>query len=274
MDARSIAEIEINVLLEAIRLRYDYDFSNYARASLKRRIQNLLLKEKLEMPYQLIPRILYEEEIFNRFLAEMSVTVTELFRDPASFHALAEHVFPRLESYAYFKIWHAGCATGEEVYSLAILLEEAGLLDKARIYATDYNKQSLKTAEHGIFPAADIKQYHHAYKKAGGKKQLAHYYTHQYDAIKFKDSLKKNITFAYHNLVKDGIFGEMHLILCRNVMIYFDRELQNHTFTLFNNSLARKGFLSLGSKETLAYSVIDAEFETCCKSNRIFRKLN
>ena len=274
MDAKQIAEIEVDVLLEAIRLRYDYDFKNYARASLKRRVHSLLSKENLEMPYQLIPRILYDNKIFDKFLSEMSVTVTELFRDPPFFKSIQEIIFPVLKTYPYFKIWHAGCATGEEVYSLAILLKEAGLLDRAKIYATDYNKQSLEVAKAGIYSASNMKKNSEAYLKAGGKKSLDHYYTEQYDAFKFKDELNENITFAYHNLVKDGVFGEMHMVICRNVLIYFDKDLQNHAFTLFDNSMAKRGFLCLGSKETIDYSVLKNQYETFSKPNKIYRKTN
>jgi len=274
LDAKQIAEIEVDVLLEAIRLRYDYDFKNYARASLKRRVHSLLSKENLEMPYQLIPRILYDNKIFDKFLSEMSVTVTELFRDPPFFKSIQEIIFPVLKTYPYFKIWHAGCATGEEVYSLAILLKEAGLLDKAKIYATDYNKQSLDLAKAGIYDASNMEKNAEAYIKAGGKKSLDHYYTQQYDAFKFKDELNKNVTFAYHNLVKDGVFGEMHMVICRNVLIYFDKDLQNHAFTLFDNSMVKRGFLCLGSKETIDYSVLKSQYETFSKPNKIYRKKN
>ena len=274
MDAKKIAEIEVDVLLEAIRLRYDYDFKNYARASLKRRVHSLLSKENLEMPYQLIPRILYDNKIFDKFLSEMSVTVTELFRDPPFFKSIQEIIFPVLKTYPYFKIWHAGCATGEEVYSLAILLKEAGLLGKAKIYATDYNKRSLDIAKAGIYSASNMEKNSEAYLKAGGKKSLNHYYTEQYDAFKFKDDLNKNITFAYHNLVKDGVFGEMHAVICRNVLIYFDKDLQNHAFTLFDNSMVKRGFLCLGSKETIDYSVLKNQYETFSRSNKIYRKTN
>ncbi len=253
MDAKKIAEIEVDVLLEAIRLRYDYDFRNYARASLKRRVQSLLSKENLEMPYQLIPRILYDQNIFDKFLSEMSVTVTELFRDPPFFKSIQEIIFPVLATYPYFKIWHAGCATGEEVYSLAILLKEAGLLNRAKIYATDYSKRSLNTAKEGIYDASNMKINSEAYLKAGGKNQLEDYYTQQYDAFKFNDELKKNITFAYHNLVKDGVFGEMNMVVCRNVLIYFDKNLQNHAFSLFDSSMLRWVFYALAAKKPLIF---------------------
>ena len=272
MELSEIAEIEIDVLLEAIRRRYDYDFSHYARSSLKRRINGLLVKEKLDMPYQLIPRILYDEEVFNRFLSELSVTVTEMYRDPEFFSNLIESIFPVLDTYPYFKIWHAGCATGEEAYSLAVLLKEAGLLNRAKIYATDYNNKSIDISNQGFYSGVNIELSNKCYLKACGKHSFSKYYTEHYDAIKFNDELRNAITFAYHNLVKDGVFGEMNLIICRNVFIYFDKELQNNVLRLFNESTVSKGFLCLGSKESLRFSILKDKFNTLSEANSIYRK--
>jgi len=272
MGLTEIAEIEIDILLEAIRRRYDYDFSHYARSSLKRRINGLLIKEKLDMPYQLIPRILYDEQVFNRFLSELSVTVTEMYRDPEFFLNLVESIFPVLDTYPYFKIWHAGCATGEEAYSLAILLKEAGLLNRAKIYATDYNNKSIDIAKQGLYSKENIEINKKGYSEAGGKHCLSDYYTDQYDAIKFNDELRSSITFAYHNLVKDGVFGEMNLIICRNVFIYFDNELQNNVLNLFNESTTSKGFLCLGNKETIRFSVLKNKYTPLSEGNSIYRK--
>ncbi|NQZ23041.1 MAG: protein-glutamate O-methyltransferase CheR [Colwellia sp.] len=272
MELSEIAEIEIDILLDAIRRRYDYDFSHYARSSLKRRINGLLIKEKLDMPYQLIPRILYDEEVFNRFLSELSVTVTEMYRDPEFFSNLIESIFPVLDTYPYFKIWHAGCATGEEAYSLAVLLKEAGLLSRAKIYATDYNNKSLDIAKQGIYSSENIALSNKGYLKAGGSHNFSDYYTEHYDAIKFNDELRNAITFAYHNLVKDGIFGEMNLIICRNVFIYFDKELQNNVLRLFNESAISKGFLCLGNKESIRFSILKDKFNTLSEANSIYRK--
>jgi len=272
MELTEIAEIEIDILLDAIRRRYDYDFSHYARSSLKRRVNGLLIKEKLDMPYQLIPRILYDEQVFNRFLSELSVTVTEMYRDPEFFLNLLESIFPVLDTYPYFKIWHAGCATGEEAYSLAILLKEAGLLNRAKIYATDYNNKSIDIAKKGLYSAENIEANKKSYLKAGGKKCFSDYYAKHYDAIKFDDELRNAITFAYHNLVKDGVFGEMNLIICRNVFIYFDNELQNDVLGLFNESVINKGFLCLGNKETIRFSVLKDKYEPISESNSIYRK--
>jgi len=272
MELTEIADIEIDTLLDAIRRRYDYDFSKYARSSLKRRINGLLIKEKLDMPYQLIPRILYDEEVFNRFLSELSVTVTEMYRDPEFFLNIVESIFPVLETYPYFKIWHAGCATGEEAYSLAILLKEAGLLNRAKIYATDYNNKSIDIAKQGIYNAENIELSNTSYIKAGGKHHFADYYSDHLEAIKFNDELKNSITFAYHNLVKDGVFGEMNLIICRNVFIYFDKELQDYVLNLFNESTISKGFLCLGNKETIRFSILKDKYNILSESNSIYRK--
>ncbi|PCK03820.1 MAG: chemotaxis protein CheR [Alteromonadaceae bacterium] len=274
MDTKEIVDIEIDVLLEAIHRRYDYDFSKYARPSLNRRVQGFLMKEKLETPSQLIPNILRDKYLFDRFLAELSVTVTEFFRDPGFFNAVKETIFPILKTYPFFKIWHAGCATGEEVYSLAILLKEANLLGRARIYATDYNKQALSKAKSGVYPIKKLVDVESAYCDAGGNRRLTDYYTEADNEIKFNGSLQKDITFAYHNLVKDGVFGEMHMVICRNVLIYFDKDLRDHALTLFNNSLAKRGFICLGHKETLSYSVLHNEYNNLSGTNKIFRRVS
>ena len=272
MDPSEIAKIETDVLLDAIQRRWDYDFHQYARASLNRRIASVLDKEGLEMPYQLIPRILYDEDSFESFLTAMSVSVTELFRDPSFFLTLKEKVVPVFETYPFIKIWHAGCASGEEAYSLAILLHEQGLLEKAKIYATDYNKHSLDIAQQGIYSAQDIEQSESAYVEAGGVHSLRSYVVEQYGHLKVADKIKNNITFSYHNLVKDGVFGEMNLIICRNVLIYFDKNLQNHTLKLFSDSLVRKGFLCLGLQESLDFSELANEFNSVSDYNRIYRR--
>ncbi|MBV1883680.1 MAG: protein-glutamate O-methyltransferase CheR [Pseudomonadales bacterium] len=272
MNPSEIAKIETDVLLDAIQRRWDYDFHQYARASLNRRIASVLNKEGLEMPYQLIPRILYDEDSFESFLTAMSVSVTELFRDPSFFLTLKEKVVPVFETYPFIKIWHAGCASGEEAYSLAILLHEQGLLEKAKIYATDYNKHSLDIAQQGIYSAQDIEQSESAYVEAGGIHSLRSYVVEQYGHLKVADKIKNNITFSYHNLVKDGVFGEMNLIICRNVLIYFDKSLQNHTLKLFSDSLVRKGFLCLGLQESLDFSDLANEFNSVSDYNRIYRR--
>lgn len=194
-----------------------------------------------------------------------------MFRDPESFKALKELVFPRLETYPSLKIWHAGCSTGEEVYALAILLSEAGLYDRAQIYATDYNEKALASARRGIYPVDKIREYTLNYQKAGGASSLADYYRAAHADVIFKKDLKKNIVFANHNLISDASFGEMHLIVCRNVLIYFDKTLQNRVLQLFAQSLVKKGFLWLGSKEDLKFSETAGAFTILAEQDRIFQ---
>ncbi len=267
-----IEKIEIDLLLEAINSRYGYDFRNYARASLKRRIINMVENAEVDHISELIEKVLYDPEFFDRFLIEMSVTVTEMFRDSEFFLALRKNIIGILKTYPFVKIWHAGCATGEEVYSMAILLHEEGFLSKVQIYATDYNFHSLETAGNGLFNLEDVLSYETNYVDSGGKKKLSDYYVAKYKSAKFYDFLKENITFTHHNLVTDGVFGEMHLIICRNVIIYFNKELQERIFSLFNDSLIRDGFLCLGAKETLEFSGIHSKFKLIMNKERIYQK--
>ena len=267
-------EFEINQLLDAIFFRYGYDFRNYARASLERRINNRVTLSNLNSISEMIPKIMYNPEFFDLFLKDMSITVTEMFRDPHVFKEIRQSVCPRLKTYSRINIWHAGCATGEEVYSLAILLEEEGLLKRTRIYATDFNNHSLEIAKKGIYSAEKIKQFTKNYIDSGGKASFADYYRAKYDSAKVKESLKNNITFANHNLAKDQVFAQMNLIVCRNVLIYFNNELQNRTLNLFKDSLVNRGYLILGDKETLDFTSVKDNFEECCKKERIYRKKN
>jgi chemotaxis protein methyltransferase CheR len=272
MKAEEIAEIEMKLMLEAVQQVYGYDFRNYAKASLKRRVSGFLKSTGLEHYSRLQENLLYDKELFNRFLLEMSITVTEMFRDPAFYKDFRERVVPVLKTYPYVKIWHAGCATGEEVYSMAILLEEEGFLDKATIYATDFNNSALARAKEGIYSPEAVKKYSRNYQLAGGKASFSDYYQANYGAVKIRSSLKKNITWANHNLAVDKVFGEMNLVVCRNVVIYFDSTLQDRVFELFRDSLCHRGFLCLGSKETLSYSTVVNDFEVFSKKERIYRK--
>jgi len=265
-------------LLEAIFQRYGYDFRNYARASIKRRLLSFLatypqlVETEDEKISWLIPQILYDEDLFQKLLQYFSITVTEMFRDPESFKALRERVIPYLKTFPHVRIWHAGCSTGEEVYSIAIILKEEGLYDKATIYATDFNDEALDNARKGIYKLENGKEFSKNYQKSGGKKSLASYYHANYDAMIFDKSLRKNVTFSNHNLVLDGSFGEMHLILCRNVLIYFDKTLQSRIFNLFDESLCDNGFLVLGSKETLSFSNTEKHFSVFDKKWKIYQK--
>ncbi len=273
MQQSDVETVEIDLMLEAVLRVYGYDFRHYARASLKRRISGFLNETKLSNYSQLQEALIHDEDLFNKFLLVMSITVTEMFRDPHFYKAVIKNIFPILQTYPYIKIWHAGCASGEEVYSLAILLHEAGYLEKATIYATDFNNAAIKNAKEGIYPVGEIKQYAKNYLAAGGAKCLSDYYSSDYGAVKMASFLKKRITWANHNLVTDKVFGEMNIILCRNVLIYFNSELQNHVFKLFRDSLCHRGYLCLGTKETLNYSTVSEEFEVVAEKEKIYRKL-
>ena len=257
----NIEDIEIDLLLDAVLQRYGYDFRNYARESLKRRLAHRLSLSALTHLSEMIPKILHDKAFFDAVLLDFSVTVTEMFRDPHVYLAIRKKVVPVLKTYPFVKIWHAGCATGEEAYSMAILLKEEGLYDRAHIYATDYNNRSLYTAQEGIYPLDGIKTHTANYAAAGGRSCLSDYYCARYGSVKMLESLKQNITFSYHNLVTDGVFGEMNLIVCRNVLIYFDSVLKSRVLSLFCDSLYPLGFLCLGAKETLDCSDLRDRFE-------------
>ena len=271
MDTIAIEQIELNLLLEAIYQRYGYDFKQYNQASIKRRLLHHLAKTQFQTISGLIPEILYNQAAFKSLIFDLSVTVTEMFRDPWFFLALRQKVFPFLKTFPFINIWQAGCATGEEVYSLAILLKEEGLYDRTRIYATDFNDTALEKAKARIYSLERIKEYSFNYQKAGGQKSLADYYRARYQSIIMEASLQDNITFANHNLVTDGIFAEMHLILCRNVLIYFNRALQNRVLSVFRDSLRYNGFLCLGSKETIHFSDVQADFVEFAPNERIYQ---
>jgi chemotaxis protein methyltransferase CheR len=273
MGDKETEKLEIDLLLEAIFKRHGYDFRNYARASLMRRLHYVRQKVGLERLSNMIPLILYDTSFTNQLLLDLSVTVTEMFRDPEFFLELRNKVIPLLRTYPFVKIWHAGCATGEEVYSMAILLEEEGFYDRVQIYATDINQESLNIAEEGIYPVENIRKFTANYQKSGGKSSFSDYYHAKYEMGKMNESLKRNIVFSQHNLATDHAFGDMHIIICRNVLIYFDKQLQNHVYHLFNSSLITRGFLCIGSKESIEFSDIRHQFEAISAKWRIFRKL-
>lgn len=265
-------DIEIKLLLEGIYLKYGYDFRNYSKAHLKRRIMHRLSISKVASITELLYKALYEKDFIKILLSDFSINVTEMFRDPEFYFAFRKNVVPVLKTYPFIRIWHAGCSTGEEVYSMAILLKEEGLYDRVQIYATDFNNAVLQKAKEGIYPAENLKDYEFNYSHAGGKASLSDYYVSKYDSIIFKDSLKEKITFAEHNLVTDGSFGEMHVVICRNVMIYFNKELQNRVFNLFSNTLCSGCFLCLGSKESIKFSSEAESFEEFLVNEKIYRK--
>jgi chemotaxis protein methyltransferase CheR len=265
-------DIETHLFIEAIKIKYGYNFSEYSRAHIKRRIRNRLLKSGMDNIMELTHRVLEDDGFFKDVLLDFSINVTEMFRDPPFFKYLRESIIPVLQSYPQIKIWHAGCSSGEEVYSMAIMLKECGLYDRCQIYATDFNEKILEKAKDGIYTLEAIKEYTKNYILAGGTHSFSDYYLAKYDNAILDQDLKKNITFAEHNLVTDGSFGEMNLIICRNVLIYFNQSLQNRVDGLFLESLVKGGYLCLGSKETLAYSNVVAKFEPISEEFKVYRK--
>jgi chemotaxis protein methyltransferase CheR len=271
MNESEKEELELDAFLSIVNQCYGYNFSEYARSSIRRRIRNLASTTGHKYISEMLPKLLYDNDFIDKFLKGMSVTVTEMFRDPWAFKVLRETVIPTLKIFPKINIWHAGCATGEEVYSMAILLKEEGLLDYAQIYATDYNNHSLKIAQEGIYPLENMQTYTQNYIKSGGKKSFSDYYHVKYNSAKFDSSLKKNIVFTNHNLVEDKAFGEMNLVVCRNVLIYFKQTLQDKVLTLFRDSLLPRGFLLLGDKETINFSRVSENFEKFSAKEKIFR---
>ena len=264
-------EVELELFVRALQLRHGYDFSQYARASLKRRVLNLAVTHQCKTIGELTARVIRDDAFVSQVVSGLSVPVSEMFRNPYVFKTLVQDVFPVLASYPHINIWQAGCARGQEVYSLAILLEEAGLYERTQIYATDFNDAALASAQEGIFPVQEARAYAENYLAAGGAHTLNHYCLAKYEHIKLDESLKRNITFANHNLVADGVFCEAHLILCRNVLIYFTNPLQDHVLGLFRNSLVRGGFLCLGNKEGIDFAPNAREFVALNARARIYR---
>jgi len=266
-------DIEVDLLLQAVYLKYGYDFRNYSKAHLKRRINQRVQLSGFNTISELQNKVLWDKVFFRTFLQDLSINVTEMFRDPEFYLAFREKVVSDLKTYARLKVWHAGCSTGEEVYSLAILLHEENLLDRTQIYATDFNKSVLETAKQGIYSKKDIYLYAKNYKEAGGKGKLSDYYTSKYGSVLFDKSLSKNIVFADHNLVTDSVFAEVNLIFCRNVLIYFDRFLQNKVLKLFTESLTKRGILCLGTKESLRFTDFEHNYALLDKKMKIYKKL-
>ncbi|MBO9483302.1 protein-glutamate O-methyltransferase CheR [Salinisphaera sp. G21_0] len=273
METCPVADLELDLLLVAVKKHYGYDFHDYAKASMIRRVRKYMEQTGINHISELIPLFLHDQRAFYRFVKSISVVVTEMFRDPDVFKVLREEVVPVLKTYPFIKIWHAGCASGQEVYSMAILLAEEGILDRCQIYATDFNDDALNLAKKGIYPAEDIELYENNYRLAGGKHKLSDYWVSLYDSIKVNSRLSERLTFANHNLVTDGVFGEMHLVMCRNVLIYFNEQLQDRALTLINDSLCPRGFLCIGRRENLKFSQIRNHLEDVSNTLRIYRKL-
>jgi len=266
-----LQDIEVELFVRALKLRHGYDFSQYAPASLKRRILQLLQSQQVDTVSDLTTRLLHEPSFLASVLEGLSVPVSEMFRDPEVFRALREQVFPVLASYPQINIWQAGCAHGQEVYSLAILLEEAGLYERTQIYATDFNENALRHAQEGIYPAKEAQLWSRNYLAAGGSQSLADYYSARYELIKLDQRLRRHVIFANHNLVTDEVFCEAHLVLCRNVLIYFSDPLQDRTLALFRDSLVRGGFLCLGTRESLDFAPSAIDFTPVNAALRIYR---
>lgn len=266
-------DLETDLLLEGIFRRYGYDFRDYARASLNRRIRRRIKQEKLETVSHIQSLVLRDEQAMGRLLGDLSIHVTEMFRDPGFFKSIRENVVPVLRTYPSIRIWDAGCSTGQETYSLAILLEEEGLYDRTQIYATDMNLHVLEIARNGIFPLSTMKENTQNYLASGGSGSFSSYYTARYENAIFRPDLSRNISFAQHNLVTDSAFNRFHLIVCRNVMIYFNRHLQQHVFALFHESLERFGLLGIGRKETLRFDPLADQFEPIDEEEKIYRRV-
>jgi chemotaxis protein methyltransferase CheR len=270
--AMSDVDIELRMLVEAVYLKYNYDFRDYTGASQKRRVLVALREMECATVSELQARVMHDAEAFRRLLQFLTIPVTEMFRDPEYYLAVRQHVVPILKTYPSLNVWIAGCSTGEEVYSMAILLQEEGLLERTQVYATDINPESLAAARRGVMPLERMRAYTENYQKAGGKRAFSDYYTAAYGGALFERSLVDNVTFADHSLATDSVFAETHFISCRNVMIYFNRRLQNRVLGLFHESLCHRGFLGLGSKESIEFSSHAQRFEPLARRERVFRK--
>jgi len=272
MKPAELEQIEIELLLEAIFRRYGYDFRSYARASIERRVRQFMVRAGCATISEMIPKLLHDAELFSHLARYFSISVTELFRDPWAYQVMREKVIPMLKTWPHVKIWHAGCATGEEVYSLAIVLREEGAYDRTTIYATDFNDEALEQASEGIYDLDKIQEATRNYQRTAGKGSFSEYYHARYQAAAMDSSLKERIVFSGHNLATDSLFGEMHLIFCRNVLIYFNRDLQNRVLGLFTESLVHGGFLCLGSKEDLRFTDHCDRYEVMDDKARIYKK--
>ncbi|KQW38015.1 protein-glutamate O-methyltransferase CheR [Rhizobacter sp. Root404] len=269
----STFDIELKLLVDAVYLKYHFDFRGYAAASLKRRMKAAMGRFGCESLSQLQDRLLNDSTVFTTLLDYLTVQVSEMFRDPEYFLALRTQVMPHLRTYPSLKVWVAGCSAGEEAYSLAILLQEEGLLERTIIYATDINPQALRRAEAGVFELERIASFTANHQRSGATRSLADYYTAAYGRAVFDKRLREHILFSDHSLATDSVFAEVQLVSCRNVLIYFDRALQNRALGLFRDSLCRRGFLGLGSKESMRFSDQADAFEEFVRGERIFRKV-
>ena len=272
MPTPEIQQIEMRLLLEGLFQVYGHDFRDYAEASLHRRLHKWLAEVRLPTFSEAQGRLLRDPALCRSLVQGLTVHVTEMFRDPSTFKALREQAVPHLQTYPFLKVWVAGCATGEEAYSMAILLEEEGFQDRYRIYATDVAPEALEEAKAGIYPLRELQRFTQSYQKAGGRAAFSDYYSARYDRAMLEPRLRERTVFAAHNLILDGCFGEMHLILCRNVLIYFKPVLKARVLSLLNESLAQGGFLCLGLKESLEATGLKLAYEEIATRSRLYRK--
>jgi len=270
--SEKIEDIEIQLLLEALYQRFHYDFRNYAQASIKRRLKQAREQMGFASFSALQESLLHDPAMLPRLLGYLTVQVSELFRDPSYFRAVREKIVPHLRTYPSLKVWIAGCSSGEELYSFVILFREEGLEERTLFYATDINQDALAKAEAGIYDLSRIQLFTENHRKSGGKSSLSDYYSAAYGSAVFDKSLRKQVVFSDHSLVTDAVFAEMHMVSCRNVLIYFDRGLQDKALGLFKESLARKGFLGLGAKETMRFSKYSQSFTDCVREEKIYQK--
>jgi len=272
MNKNEIEAIEVRLILDAVYQRYWYDFRDYAPSTMKRRILKRMESESLPTITALIDRIIRDPAVMDQLMMDFSITTSTMFRDPACFKTFREKIVPVLRTYPFLRIWLAGCGCGEEVLSMSILLREEGLYDRSRIYVTDMNNAVLEKAKRGIFPVGKMKDYTLNYIESGGKGDFSDYYTAKYDHARFSPELMKNIVFAQHNLVTDGSFNEFHVIFCRNVMIYFNRELQNRVHVILYQSLIHLGILCLGEKENLHFTPHENDYTAVNDQKCLYRK--
>ena len=271
--APDVEELETELLLDAVARRYGYDFRQYAAASLKRRLRRAMQEEEVRTLSALQERLLHDPQALSRFVSTLSVHVTGMFRDPAVYKEIRNRVVPTLRTWPFVRIWHAGCSTGEEVYSLAVVLHEEGLLERCRIYATDLSEELLETARRGVYPLHAMRDYTAAYHKAGGQADFSDYYRADATHAILRDDLRRHVVFSQHNLVSDRSFNEFHLILCRNVMIYFDKDLRDRVHELLHESLVMFGVLVLGTRESLRFSPLHERYEVLDEALRLYRRV-
>jgi chemotaxis protein methyltransferase CheR len=269
----NLESIELQLLLEGIFRQYGFDFRQYAHASLRRRVWRRIHAERLTTISALLDRVLHDPDVMERLLVDLSINITAMFRDPTFFLAFREKIVPLLRTYPFTRVWVAGCSTGEEVYSLAITLQEEGLYERTRIYATDINVGVLERAREGVFPLEKMQEYTENYIRAGGTRAFSEYYLAKYEGALFDRRLTENVVWAPHNLGQDSSFNTFHVILCRNVMIYFDRALQHRVHRLFFESLERLGVLALGHKESIRFSGFEEQYEQLDPVEKLYRRL-